>query len=160
LGLSAIPDKDIRSGTLALVTGSRAAFVPTVNRALASAEANGETCAPTGATFTTAEFAVDEPQQIHLQWKDELGLTCKQPFNVAVTPLNDEAPQIACDDLPRIRVLLDTEQLTFHVRAHDDFGIQNVGMEWHGIPSEMVEKPATGRRNLGAGQHDKSALDV
>jgi hypothetical protein len=160
LGQQAIMEKDIRSGAISLVKGSRLSIMPTVNRPLVSAQANGTDCRPTGATFSTAEFEIEDPQQIQLKWQDELGLTCKEPFKVAVTAQDDEAPQLTCEDLPRNRVILDTEQLVFHVRARDDFGVKNVGMEWKGIPSDMVDKPAAGQCNLAAGGCDKAALDV
>jgi hypothetical protein len=160
LGLPATQERDIRGGAISLVKGSRVSLVPTANRRLDSARAGDVPCEPAGATFATAELLVDDARQIALDWQDEFGLTCKEPFRVSVTALDDEAPQLACEDLPRGRVVLDTEQLVFHVRARDDFGIQNVGMTWRGIPTEMTDKPASGRTMLAAGDHDRAALDV
>ncbi len=161
LGQPAVQEQDVRGGAISLVKGSRVTFVPTANRPLRSAHANDEPCEPAGATFTTAELLVDDARQIELEWQDEFGLTCKEPFKVAVTALDDEAPQLACEDLPRGRVVLDTEQLVFHVRARDDFGVQEVGMEWKGLPSEHGRKAGRAATSLlAAGGHDKAALDV
>lgn len=160
LGLPATQERDVRGGAVSLVKGSRVSFVPTANRPLRSARAGDSACEPAGATFTTAELLVDDAQQISFDWEDAFGLTCKEPFRMAVTALDDEAPQLSCEDLSRGRVVLETEQLVFHVRSRDDFGIQNVGMTWRGIPSEMTDKPASGRTMLAAGGYDRAALDV
>jgi hypothetical protein len=160
LGQPAVQEKDVRSGAVSLVKGSRVSMTPTANRPLLSAKANDIACKPTGDAFSTAELLIEDTQQVQLQWQDEFGLSAKEPFKVAITAQDDEAPQVACEDLPRGRVVLDTEQLVFHVRAHDDFGVQNVGMRWRGIPSDLVDKPAVGDYPLGVGGHDKASLDV
>ena len=160
LGQPAVQERDARGGAVALVKGSRVTFAPTVNRNLQTAQSNGKPCPPTGASFTTPELLVNDAQQIELQWQDEFGLSGKEPFKIAVTAQDDEPPQLACEDLPRGRVVLDSEQLVFHVRAHDDFGVKDVGMRWRGIPSDMVEKPADGETMLAVGGHEKATLDV
>jgi hypothetical protein len=160
LGQPAIQDRDARGGAISIVKGSRVTFAPTVNRPLQSAQSDGKPCPPSGASFSTPELVVKDAQQIELQWQDEFGLTGKEPFRVAVAAQDDEPPQLSCEDLPRGRVVLDSEQLVFHVRARDDFGVKDVGMRWTGVPSEMVEKPAKGETMLAVGAHDKSALDV
>jgi hypothetical protein len=160
LGQPAVQERDARGGAVSLVKGSRVTFAPTINRHLQAAQANGKACAPDGASFGTPELLVNKSQQVELQWQDEFGLTGKEPFKIAVTAQDDEAPQLACEDLPRGRVVLDSEQLVFHVRARDDFGVKDVGMSWKGIPSEMVEKPAKGESMLAVGGFDKSTFDV
>ncbi|HEY2838489.1 MAG TPA: hypothetical protein VGJ26_05045, partial [Pirellulales bacterium] len=64
------------------------------------------------------------------------------------------------EDLPRQRVVLDTETLIFKVKARDDFGVRQVGLEWKGLPDVAVSKPAKGERMLSAGGHDKEELEV
>jgi hypothetical protein len=160
LGQPAVQERDARGGAAAIVKGSRVSFVPTVNRTLQTAKSNGNPCPPTGASFTTPELLVNDAQQIELQWQDEFGLTAKEPFKIAVTAQDDEPPQLSCEDLPRGKVVLDSEQLVFHLRAHDDFGVKEVGMRWRGIPSDMVEKPAAGESMLAVGGHEKATLDV
>lgn len=160
LGQPAIQDRDARGGAVSIVKGSRVTFAPTVNRPLQSAQSNGKPCPPSGASFSTPELLVKDAQQVELQWQDEFGLTGKEPFKVAVAAQDDEPPQLSCEDLPRGRVVLDSEQLLFHIRARDDFGVKDIGMRWTGVPSEMVDKPAKGETMLAVGAHDKSALDV
>jgi hypothetical protein len=160
LGQPVVQERDARGGAAALVKGSRVSFASTVNRSLQTAQFNGKPCSPSGASFTTPELLVNDAQQIELQWQDEFGLTGKEPFKIAVAAQDDEAPQLSCEDLPRGRIVLDSEQLVFHVRAHDDFGVKDVGMRWRGIPSDLVEKPAAGETMLAVGSHEKSTLDV
>jgi hypothetical protein len=160
LGLPDAQKKDARGGALSLVKGSRVKFTATANRPLASASANRVAVTTKGDAFTTGELSVDEVQQVKLDWRDEHGLTCKEPFQLSITAVDDEVPQLACEDLPRGRVVLDTEQLVFKVRARDDFGIKQVGMTWKGVPFDLVEKPAKGESILAAGGHDKAVLDV
>lgn len=179
LGQAAVQEKDARGGAVSLVKGSKVQFVATVNRPLAGARATAVTggspdegggasavpskeaaCEIQGETFATAEFAVDNIQNVDLRWTDEFNLTGKEAFHLSVTALDDEAPQLACEDLPRGRVVLDTEQLVFSVRARDDFGVKEVGMSWRGVPVDDVEKPAKGSTLLASGGHDKSTLDL
>ncbi|HEX5470295.1 MAG TPA: hypothetical protein VFW73_00320, partial [Lacipirellulaceae bacterium] len=160
LGKPGTEDRDARGGSVALVKGSRVSFAPTANRPLESAQSNGKACVPTGASFRTPELLVNDSQRVELQWKDKFGLSAKEPFSIAVAAQDDEPPQLSCEDLPRGRVVLDREQLVFHVRARDDFGVKDIGMSWRGIPTGMVEKPAKGETMLGVGGHDKSTLDV
>jgi hypothetical protein len=181
LGQPDLQAKDARGGALSLVKGSRVHFEATANRPLTQAHSHAvatvepavdapATAAPPVATkalaetnaekLTTAEFAVNEVARVDLAWSDEFGLSSKEPFQVSIAAIDDEPPQLACEDLPRGRVVLNTEQLVFSVRARDDFGIKEVGMSWRGVPVDDVPKPAKGRAMLAAGGHDKAALDL
>lgn len=156
----AIHERDARGGALALVKGSRVTFTPVVNRPLQSAQTNSKPNKPSGESFTTPEFLINDAQHIQLEWQDEFGLSGKEPFKIEVAAQDDEAPQLACEDLPRGRVVLDSEQLVFHVRARDDFGVKDVGMKWKGIQTDMVAKPAAGESMLALGGPDRSAFEV
>ncbi len=50
--------------------------------------------------------------------------------------------------------------LSFKVRAHDDFGVKRVGMEWQGVAERPSTKTAKGERVLAAGGNDKESLNV
>lgn len=160
LGLPDARKDDVRAGAASLVKGSRASFTATANRPLSSAQIDGKPVKPSGATISTAEAVYTEPKQLEIQWQDEFALAGKAPFKLAITPRDDEAPGVACEDLPRRKVLLDTEQLVFKVRATDDFGVKVVGMEWHGIDDELIDQPAIGERILGPGGYHKAALEL
>ncbi len=85
---------------------------------------------PDGDRFSTDAIEVDESTEVELQWQDEYGLSGKEPLHITIEAIDDEFPSLICENLPRRKVLLDTEVLTFQVRAHDDFGVKRVGIEW------------------------------
>ncbi|HND56452.1 MAG TPA: hypothetical protein PLV92_28735, partial [Pirellulaceae bacterium] len=88
------------------------------------------------------------------------GLTGREPFEVTINGRDDESPSLACENLPRQKVVLDSEQLTFQVRAQDDFGVKRVGIEWQGLDEVNIKNPAKGERILSAGGADRESLDL
>lgn len=153
-------NRDIRGGALSLVKGSHVTFTAAVNRPLESATIDGKNARPTGDKLSTDSYEVAAPQEIHLEWKDQFGLASKEPFTITIVADDDAVPNVACEDLPRRRVVLDTEQLLFHVAARDDFGVQQVGIEWKGVGDNLVEKAARGESMLAPGGQDQALLNV
>jgi hypothetical protein len=151
--------KDVRGGAVALVKGSRVRFMATADRKLSSAEVDGRPQTPAGCVVESPPRDVENPSKIEFSWRDEFGLAGKEPFKLSVTPCNDEPPLLACEDLPRSRVVLDSEQLNFRVKADDDFGVKQVGIEWQGADAGIVN-PAKGERILSAGGFEKRSLDA
>ena len=161
LGRPAQQHKDVRGGAISLVNGSQVTFVATANRKLSAAKIDGQPKSPVDATLSSPPEKVDGSRKLEFQWEDEFGLAGKAPFTLAITGRDDEAlASIVCEDLPRLKVVLDSETLTFKLRAADDFGVKLVGLEWQGIDQAAVEKPAQGERVLAAGAHDKDALEA
>ncbi|MBI2823782.1 MAG: hypothetical protein HYX69_03710 [Planctomycetia bacterium] len=152
--------KDVRGGTISLVSGSVAAFTATANRELSSAAVDGQPATPAGALVSSAPAKIDASRKLAFEWKDEFGLAGQEPFVISITAREDEAPSLAIEDLPRQRVVLDSETLAFKVRAQDDFGVKVVGVEWRGIDAGAVAKPAQGERVLSAGAADKETLEL
>ena len=162
--------KDIRGGTLTVVAGSTAAFTVTASRPLVQGEWSHAdrpdepvtTSAIDGSSETVASpaFAIDTSRKVQFQWKDEFGLQGKEPLTISINAREDEAPSLSCEDLPRQRVIIDSETLTFKVRAQDDFGIKVVGIEWKGADKTVVSKPAAGERVLAAGASEKELLEL
>ncbi|MCY2964269.1 MAG: hypothetical protein NT069_11655, partial [Planctomycetota bacterium] len=152
--------KDLRGGSVALVKGSQVEFDATVSRELASAKIDGASVAPTGASIHSSAYTVDENQRVSLDWQDQHGLAGREPFVISITGRDDDAPSLACEDLPRQKIVLDSEALNFKLRAQDDFGVKRVGMEWTGAENQTVEKPAKGEKILGAGSPDKESLEL
>ena len=70
---------------------------------------------------------------------------------LSITGREDEAPSLSCEDLPRQKVVLDTELLSFKVRAQDDFGIKQIGIDWQGVDSPIVSTPGQGRAHPRGG---------
>jgi hypothetical protein len=160
LGLPQPQRKDVRGGAISLVKGSRVRLAATANRELASATVDDRPAKPSGATVAGAPIPVDATRKVVFSWRDRLGLSGKEPFSVAINGRDDEPPTVACEDLPRQRVVLDSELLSFKVRAQDDFGICKVGLEWRGIDEGVVSTPAEGEKVLAAGGNDKASLEL
>lgn len=153
-------EKDVRSGTLTLVQGSTAWLTATIGRNLASASVDGESVAPNGAVIAAPPITADESGHVAFEWKDENGLSSREPFRLSLVAREDEAPTLSCEDLPRQKVVLDSETLSFQVNAHDDFGVKEVGMEWRGLEESEVDDKVQGERILAAGATDREALSL
>lgn len=152
--------KDIRGGAISLVKGSSARFTATASRKLQSATINGITVAPIEATIFSPSHHVAADQEIKFEWTDEYGLAGKAPFTLSIRSLDDEEPAISCRDLPRQKVVLDSEQLTFTVSAQDDFGVKRVGIVWQGIDTKNFSDPAQGERIIAAGGPEKEQMEL
>lgn len=152
--------KDVRGGTMSLVKGSKLMLVATATRALASAKVDGRSVVPQGAAVVAPAARVDGDRQVEFQWQDQFGLSGKEPFVITITGRDDEAPTLTCEGLPARKVVLDTEHLSFKVRAQDDYGVKCVGMEWRGLDAINFKNPAKGERMLSAGGSDKDLLDL
>lgn len=152
--------RDVRGGGISLVRGSRVSFAAAASRGLSSASIDGEAARVDSDKFRSGAYEVDAPRKVILNWQDEFGLAGREPFTISVGAEEDAPPSVGCQDLPRRRVVLDSEQLVFHVTAHDDFGVQQVGMEWRGVGGDIVEEIANGEQILAPGGHDEATLDV
>ncbi len=152
--------KDARGGSITLVKGSRARFSATAGRELASAWVDDASVETKGATLLSPPVAVDGPRELRLRWLDKFGLAGKGEFVVKVNGRDDEAPSLTVENLPRQKVVLDSELLNFKVRAQDDFGVRRVGLEWQGIDRKIGASLATGERILSGGGPDKETLEV
>jgi hypothetical protein len=77
-----------------------------------------------------------------------------------MTGRDDEPPSVVVEDLPRHKVIIESEGRSFKIRARDDFGVKAVGIEWKGLENPVVKSPAVGERLLSAGGNDKESLDL
>lgn len=158
--------KDARGGTLAVVNGSTATIEVEASRDLAVALVNGVVVdgnaqRPEKNFFTTPQITVTEPsQKMTLEWRDEYDLAGRQPLELSIIGVNDEAPTLICDGIPRQEVILDSELIKFTVRATDDFGIRQIGIQWRGAAAGLLAEPAAGERVLAAGGSDKATLEA
>lgn len=160
LGRSEILSKDVRGGAITLVKGSRAVFTAVASRPLSTAWVDGNLRTPAGPLIASSETLIDGPRELVFKWKDKHELTGKEPFTLSVNSHDDEPPSLFCDGIPRLKVVLDSEQLKFNIQARDDFGVKHVGMEWQGVEDSMVETPVQGERLIAAGGTDKTDLAI
>lgn len=152
--------RDIRGGSLTLVRGSTATFTATANRNLSTATIDGKSATVHEASIVSSAILVDKSRKVIFQWQDAFGLGGAEAFSVSMTARDDDAPILSCEDLPRQKIVLDSETLSFKVRAQDDFGIKVVGMEWEGADKNVVSVPARGEQVLGAGASEKETLEL
>ena len=135
-------------------------FTATASRGLSFASVDGHPQSPQGAAIQTSLQNVESLNKIEFQWRDEFDLAGKEPFTLTVTACDDEAPALDCEDLPRSKVVLDSEQLNFRVKAEDDFGVKRVGMEWEGIEASTATAHAKGEHIIAAGGPDKRSMEA
>lgn len=152
--------KDVRGGAISLVKGSSASFTATASRKLQTASVGGKAISPTEATIVSPAEQVNVDRKIEFEWTDQYGLAGKEPFTLSIKALDDEDPAISCMDLPRRKVVLDSEQLTFTVHAQDDFGVKRVGMVWQGLDTTNFSNPAKGERIISAGGPEKEQMEL
>lgn len=151
---------DARGGTLSLVNGSTAQISATAGRELANATIDGQPAESSGRSIRAPQLLIDGPGSIEFSWTDQHGLSGKAPFVLAIDGRNDEEPSVTCEGLPQRKVVLDSEQLAFTVRARDDFGIKRIGLEWQGADRSASEAPDRGERILSAGGSDQELVEV
>lgn len=152
---------DVRSGVLSVVAGSLAQLEATASRSLQTAAVHGQEVKPDGESFASTAFEVAGVEStIELSWQDHDGLAGRQPFQLQIKPLEDEAPSVTAQGLPRQAVILDTEQVNFTALAADDFGIKRLGISWKGADGTLVAQPAQGEKVISGGGPEQSSLQV
>jgi hypothetical protein len=160
LGRKGDQERDVRGGAVAIVKGSSASFTAQASRELSGAAIDGQPREPKGSQVTSPVTRIDGPRSMEFRWQDAFGLAGKAPFVLAINSRDDEPPSLICENLPRQKVLLDTEAVNFKVKAQDDFGVKRVGMEWAGVEVAEIKNPAKGEQLLAGGGHEKEALEV
>lgn len=152
--------KDVRGGSVTLVKGSNAIFTARASRALLTASVNGSPREPIGTSVASPRTSIDDSCEMIFQWKDRHHLSGKEPFTLTVNGRDDQPPSIHCEGIPRLKVVLNSEQMKFNIQARDDFGVKQVGMEWQGFENALVKTPAHGESLLAAGGPDKTQLGL
>lgn len=160
LGRTEVDSVDSRAGRVALVRGSQAIVTATANRELRQGTVNETPSRPDGASLVSERIAVDDVSSLTFQWQDRFGLSPREPFQMSVEAIDDEAPTLIVDSLPRQAVVLDSETLKFEIHASDDFGVRRVGLKWRGFDHRYVETVAEGEKPLAAGGHQATELDL
>lgn len=160
LGQTAVRRVDSRGGSVTMVRGSQAVFTATINRNLATGQINESQREVAGATLASDNVEIDDVSSLKFRWQDQLGLAGREPFELTVNAVDDEAPSLICDGLPRQAVVLDSETLKFTARANDDFGIRRIGLMWRGLDVGAVEHPAAGEKPLAAGDFETAEVEA
>lgn len=154
------PVVPVRGNQLRVLEGASVTLRATTTRDLASAEADGAPARIEGAVFSTGPFEVAAPATRRFAWRDVHGLEAKSPLELGLTPVPDEAPAIQAHQVEAKRMILEDEVVTFDVRAKDDFGLREVGLEWHRAGENLDEDAEAGEKPVAAGAPEKTAIDV
>ncbi len=155
------PDQDVRSGSLSVIKGSRVAVSAFATRDLKEATLGTQTLATAKNRFDVPAQLIAESGQFKLRWRDDLGLSAKEPFCLSVTALDDEPPHVNAAKLQREQVVLSTDTISFEVLAQDDFGVKVLGIEWQGIQDPQRNPlPAKGEQIVAVGAPDRQDLRV
>jgi len=153
--------QDVRSGAVSAVKGSTVSFDADITRDLADAEISSGTAQVDGSSIHTSEHVIQDSATLALQWKDELGLSSREPFPINIRATDDMEPQVSCiqDDIQQ--VVLSTDVITFSLSANDDFGVESMGLEWSGIAHAIHNPtPETSAKLVQAGGPEKQSLST
>ena len=153
--------QDVRGGTVSIVRGSEVVFEGTATRDLQTAELDGNPQTIVGNKVVSEPFAVESSLEHQLTWLDILRLPAKRPFQFSVVAEDDEAPTVIGGDLPRQKVMLASEVLSFSIEAADDFGVKEVGLEWAGIEDPLRNpNPSQGEKLLSVGEPQEKNMQA
>ncbi len=155
------PDQDVRSGSLSVIKGSRVAVSASVTRGLSEATLGDQSLTTVENLFRVPPTLIADSQELTMHWRDELGLSAKEPFHLRLTAVEDDAPTVTCVKLPREQVILSTDTTSFEVLARDDFGVKTVGIQWQGIADPVRNPhPAQGEHIVAVGAPEKRELNA
>ena len=161
LGYRSEPRIELRGGSISVLKGSLAAFEARASRTLASAELDGKPQSVSQEKVITGYETVNADAERKFTWKDQDGLTPREPLLVRVLAVEDDAPKIVARRESLEQVVLDSEVVTVDLMATDDFGVKRAGLEWIGsLMKEDGKTPITGEKISAAGGPEKRELNV
>lgn len=161
-------EREIRGASMTAVRGSRVVLNAGATRPLADVRVNGQSRPAEGEHFATEVTMIDQSREIELQWQDQYGLSGKEPLKILIEAIDDEPPSLICENLPRRKVVLENEVISFQIRAHDDFGVKRVGIDWQAIDDriedasggESSHQSILGEAILGGGNAQATSLEL
>ncbi len=153
--------RDVRSGTLSVVEGSTASVQLEIDRELTGVEASEFNAGIDGPLINVDLGTPQESIEGRLTWTDSFGLEGISTFSLRVNVVEDALPGIVISDLPRTRVILEDDAISFGVQVSDDFGIREVGMEWAGEGDpEQSSRPSTGEKLFASANPDQPSMQL
>jgi len=151
-------ETDVRGGVVSLLKGSVSEFVADISRNLQTATVKGADTKITGSKIRPAPVAVEASETIEFQWKDELGLTAKDGFQLKIKAVDDVEPNVYFQQLDPQQVVLTTDVISFDVQADDDFGLREIGLEWRGVEDSLRNpNPVQGDKIVSGGSPENTA---
>lgn len=126
------PVLEVRGGAVRVLKGAQATFEATASRDLIQAEIDGTPARMQRGSLVSGPQSVETARDVTFTWKDSLGLTARVPLVLQVQPADDEAPKLVARRETQEQVVLDSEVVLFELKASDDFGLKQLGLEWQG----------------------------
>lgn len=161
LRYSTDPVLPVRGSRFEVVEGSSATIRGTTSRELAAAAADGNALRVEGETFATDPIEVETGIERSFTWRDIHGLEAKSPLRLRLEPVPDGAPELFAHLVEPKRMVLEDEVVSFDLRADDDYGLREVGLEWRTARAD--EDPASaieGEKPVATGAPEKTSLQV
>ncbi len=90
-----------------------------------------------------------------MEWTDQYGLKAAAKSQIRINSVPDQPPSIASEDFPRQAVVLNSEQLNFHILANDDFGVRRVGLEWNSRSKDQTVGSSATTTDLGSTRNER-----
>ncbi len=153
------PVREIRGNTLPLVAGAEVTVRGTTSRTIATARMDGNSIPLTEKGFASDPLSTAERSQHRFTWKDEYGLEAKSPLELTLMTVPDERPEIYAHQVEPKRMILINEVVAFDIRANDDFGLREVGLEWVPVTREKAAAKS-GEKPVAAGDPEKTTLET
>lgn len=152
---------DVRGGVISVVKGSSLDLTATINRALREAEVTGTHAEVQGDRLHVSNVSVHHSESLVFHWKDELGLTPKEDFQLKINAIDDAEPSVYCEQVDPQQVVLSTETISFELSAGDDFGLKSVGLIWEGIHDPVRNpEPIQGEKVVHVGSPEEINLSA
>lgn len=127
-------DMLVRGGRADFVHGSRVLITGEVGRELSSASwhHDGEQMVleVREHRFSTPPLEVESLSRHQFAWLDQYELEGAAPYELTIAAVEDQAPQVFGEGIPRAVAVLENEVLHLNIRARDDFGVRRVMAEW------------------------------
>ncbi len=150
---------DVRGGAISVLKGSVATFEAEVSRNLTEATVKNLPASVDGNRVKPAPMTVAESEVLDFRWRDELGLTSKDAFNLKVNAVNDGEPAITFQQQDPQQVVLTTDVISFDLQSRDDYGVRQMGLEWTGVEHPVHNpNPDKGDKLVEGGAPEKKIL--
>lgn len=135
--------ENAQSGAISVLEGSKVVLNGDISRELKAATIALGDQKPgplliQGNHFKSQPFEIDSVPAATVTWTDALGLTNSAPWVLNIQVQKDAPPVPELPDLFRETAMLETEVLQIRTRAHDDFGVKNLGISW--VSDAALEK--------------------
>lgn len=154
-------ETDVRGGVVSILKGSVASIAAEISRNLTAATVSGQPARITEARIETDAIEVAETQTLPIEWTDHLGLSAREAFPLMIRAVEDEGPNVSLQQLDAQPVVLASDVVSFDLQATDDFGLQEIGLEWKGIPNPLRNpNPEDGDKIVAKGAPEEQSFST